>query len=55
MLFRSLADMLGCTGRLLGPSMSARVVSWAGDAGSGLAKTIQRTPSVHGGVVSDPS
>ena len=47
---------MGCTGRLLGPPVSAcRRCTCSGDTVPTSCITIQRTPSVHGGVVRDPS
>ena len=46
---------MGCTGRLLPkPSAPEMAAIWAGDALIGWRITSQRTPSLQGGVVSEP-
>ncbi len=45
----------GCTGRFVAPWSSAIASICAFESVTGSRKTIQRTPSVHGGVVSEPS
>ena len=48
--------LTGCTGRLLGWCITLEnVATCALDAETGVFKTSHRTPSVHGGVVSEPS
>ena len=45
----------GCTGRLLGwPIMAAAAFNCASAAATGISITTQFTPSLHGGVVSEP-
>ena len=44
----------GCTGRALPANTAWKSASWVADSSTGVVITSQRTPSLHGGVVSEP-